>query len=116
MTCKVPGCPEPEHDESGCVLSLGTVRGTDFPVVTLEFQKEGSAPAEAITRMIAAAPARTHALVKLVAACYREHITVNDQPMGVLVCIECHTLKGSPHDADCAIGTALAEAEAALKP
>ena len=124
MTCKVPGCPEPEHaagpwkfvelgSEGGSIYAAtGSAEHRLYPVAHVARNRPSM---KVDAAFIAATPARTHALVKLVAACFREHITVNDQPMGVLVCIECRTLKGSPHDSDCAVGTALAEAEAALK-
>ena len=72
MTCKVPGCPEPRHAIPARTYAQGEANG----------------------RMYLAAPARTHALVKLVAA-VRQYMDGEDNIDDMRV--------------------ALAEAEAALK-
>ena len=103
MVCKkVEGCPEPEHTPEG--WSAGHYKGTPtvfwdrgngtVPIATVyDLASQGSANDNA--RMIAASPARTHALVKLVAE-----------------------LRASYHDEGELLGdvaAALAEAEKALK-
>lgn len=98
MTCSVPQCPHPEHDDARCVITVGRVRGTDFPVVTLEFANEADwGAAEAVALMIRRTPDVTHALVGLVKAAkalsrvvtqHEDHVKAQDALYDALVTAE----------------------------